>query len=312
MFMKLIKSFILIILCLFAITPVFAANASKKSAKPFNPVVHKTYDVETKDGFVIKAYVSYPKTRMNKYPVVILLHSLGENYTSFAGLENKLNYAGFATVGMDLRGHGKSVYTKTLRQRAWQYFKNDTYALYPSDVLYVMQYVKAKHKRFDFSDYAIIGSDIGANTGILVARVLPVKPKALVLFSPMMSIKGLYIPVAMTEIGLAPILAIASSTDALSISQQSKLAKFAQGNFDALNMPKGGMGMTLLKGYPELEYQITYWLKAYFKGRLTPITPASLAAAKAKAAAAKAAKAAKLKAEREAKLKKAGKSATKK
>lgn len=303
--MKLIKSFILIILCLFVALPVMSAP-TKKKAKPYNPVVHKVYDVETQDGFVIKAYVSYPKTRMNKYPVVVLLHSLGGYYGLYSGLERKLNYAGFAVVGMDLRGHGKSVYTKTLRQRAWQYFKNDTYAKYPSDVLYVMQYVKSKHKKLNFADYAIVGSDIGANTAVLVAKTLPVKPKALVLFSPMMSIKGLYIPVAMTEIGLTPILAIASSTDKLSIMEQNKLAKFAQGNFDALNMPKGGMGMILLKGYPELEYQITAWLKPYFKGRLTPITPASIAAAKAKAAAAKAAKAAKLKAAREAKLKKSG------
>lgn len=304
--MKLIKSFILIILCLFITAPVFAASASKKSAKPYNPIVHKVYDVESKDGFVIKAYVSYPKTRMDKYPVVVLIHSLGGYYGLYSGLERKLNYAGFAVVGMDLRGHGKSVYTGTLRQRAWQYFKNDTYAKYPTDVIYVMQYVKSKHKKLNFADYALVGSDIGANTAVLVAKILPVKPKALVLFSPMMSIKGLYIPVAMTEIGLAPILAIASSNDRLSITEQNKLAKFAQGNFDALNMPKGGMGMILLKTYPELEYQITAWLKPYFKGRLTPITPASIAAAKAKAAAAKAAKAAKMKARREAMLKKSG------
>lgn len=305
--MKLIKSFIFIILLAFLVQPALVGYTAQTTASKKDPYVFRTsFDVETKDkkGFVLKAYLSYPKTRMDRYPVVILLHSLGDSYMSFSGLEKKLNYAGFAVLGLDFRGHGRSVYTKSLRQRAWQYFHNDTYAMFPSDVITVMQVAKTKNKRLDFSDYAIVGSDIGANTAVLVAKSLPVKPKALVLFSPSMSIKGLYIPVAMTEIGLAPILAIASSTDRYSINEQKKLAKFAQGNFDALNMPKGGMGMSLLKGYPELEYQITYWLKPYFKGRLTPITPASIKAAKEKLAKLKAAKAARLKAAREAKLRK--------
>ena len=53
-----------------------------------------------------------------------------------------------------------------------------------------------------------------------------------------------------------------------------------------------------MKTYPELEYQLTAWLKPFFKGRLTPITPQSIAAAKAKAEAAKKARAAKAAARR--------------
>ncbi len=304
--MKLIKSFILTILFLLVLVPS-SANAAATTAEPLDKnIVYKKFDVETKDGFILKAYLSYPKTRLNRYPVIILLHSLGDNYSSFRNFEKKLNYAGFAVLGMDLRGHGKSVYTKTMRQRAWQYFKYDTFALYPTDVLYVIKDVQSKNKKIDFTNYAIIGGDIGANTAVLVARALTIKPKALVLFSPMMKFKGLYIPVAMTEIGLTPILAIASETDPTSMHEQSRLAKFAQGNFDVINTKKGGSGISLLKSYPELEYQLTMWLEQFFKGQITPINEQSLAAAKeilAAEKAAKAAKAAKAKADREAKLK---------
>jgi len=304
--MKLIKSVILFIFMFFVAMPSYSASAVNSATPTLDKnIVYKKFDVETDDGFILKAYLSYPKTRLHKYPVVILLHSLGDNYTSFSHFEKRLNYAGFAVLGMDLRGHGRSVYTKNLKQRAWQYFKYDTYALYPTDVLSVMKFIQSKYKKIDFSNYAIVGGDIGANTAVLVAKTLPIKPKALILFSPMMKFKGLYIPVAMTEIGLTPILALASETDKTSMTEQMRLAKFAQGNFDVINTPKGGAGISLLKSYPELEYQLTLWLIPFFKGQLTAITPESIAAAKAIAAAekaAKAAKAAKAKAAREAKL----------
>lgn len=291
--MEKFKYFIITILFVVLAIPAIAADKATTSKKAPAVVIKREYDVETKDDFVLKAYVSYPKTRLDKYPVVILLHSLGDNYSFYQPFAERLNNLGYAVVGLDLRGHGKSIYTKTLKQRSWQYFKNDKFAMYPSDVITVINYVKARNKCLDFTDYAIVGGDIGANTAVLVAKYLPVKPKALVLFSPMMNFKGLYIPVAMTEVGLCPILAIASKTDATSMQEQRKLAKFAQGNFDILNTTTGGMGATLMKSFPYMRVQITDWLAPQFKGRLTPITPQSIAAGKARFEAAKAAKKAK-------------------
>lgn len=291
--MERFKYFIITILFIVLAIPAIAADKATAKKKTPAVTIKRQYDVETNDGFILKAYLSYPKTRLDKYPVVVLLHSLGDTFSFYNSFAEKLNNLGYAVVGLDLRGHGKSIYTKNLKQRSWQYFKNDKFAYYPSDVITVMEHVKSKNKVLDFSNYAIIGGDIGANTAVLVARQLPVKPKALVLFSPMMNFKGLYIPVAMTEIGLCPILAISSKSDLNSMSEQIRLAKFAQGNFDVLNTIQGGTGAMLLKSYPYMRVQITDWMAPYFKDSLTPITPETLAIGKARYEAKKAAKKAK-------------------
>lgn len=225
----------------------------------------RTYDVETSDGHLLKAYLSYPKTKHKTYPTILMLHSLGYPSNYWQPLEDKFNQLGFAVLKIDFRGHGKSVYNKNFRMQHWTKYKNDTFMKYPKDVVEVIDYVKKQTKKADFNNWAIIGADIGANTAVLVAKKYPVKPKALVLISPSMTFKGLYIPVAMTEIGYTPILAMACEGDKYSMQEQEKLSKFAQGTFDILNTKSGGSGMLIIKKYPEMQSHIVNWINKYFK-----------------------------------------------
>ena len=88
--MKLIKLFILTIFMISSMMPSYAASATNSSTQVLDKnIVYKKFDVETSDGFILKAYLSYPKTRLNRYPVVILLHSLGDNYNSFSKFERR-------------------------------------------------------------------------------------------------------------------------------------------------------------------------------------------------------------------------------
>src|SRR5574344_1613158 len=100
--MNKIKSFILIILFMLIFATMSDVAAAKTAKKPPSTVTKRVYDVETKDGFVLKAYLSYPKTQLDSYPVVILLHSLGYNYSYYESFAKKLNNDGFAVLGMDL------------------------------------------------------------------------------------------------------------------------------------------------------------------------------------------------------------------
>jgi len=87
----------------------------------------------------------------------------------------------------------------------------------------------------------------------------------MILISPSMNFKGLYVPIAMTEIGTMPILSMVSKQDDYSIQEQKKLSKFAQGAFYAQNYPKGGMGMMMLKANPSMTKDIVSWLKTVVK-----------------------------------------------
>lgn len=264
------KNILFSVVCLLVISVLalcsLPVNAeTTKKAKPKKTYTEREYTVKTKDGHLVHAYLSYPKTKLKGYPTIIMLHSLGRSSYYWIPLQVKFNDLGFAVLRLDFRGHGKSVYSKTFHQKSWTKFKNTTFAKYPQDVIDTIQTIQKESRKADFNNYAIIGSDIGANTAILVAKQLPTKPKALVLMSPSMNFKSLYVPVALTEIGDTPILAISSKTDNYFMNEQQKLVKFAQGVFDVYNLEKGTADMLIIKQVPEAQPTIINWIVQYFK-----------------------------------------------
>jgi len=230
-------------------------------------VIKKDIEVQTKDLRVLKASVSYVKIDgLKKYPTVVLLHSLGYSSEDWGNLIPELNNAGYAVIAVDFRGHGKSIYNSSFQKRSWVYFKPKTYLRFPNDVMQILKQAQTDIKIVSLENMAIIGADIGANTAILVAKQLPQKqkPKTLVLISPTLSFKGLYIPLAMTDVQM-PILSMVSKKDAYCIQEQKKMSKFSQGGFYAQNYPNGGMGMLMLKSNPSMSQDIVKWIIRYLK-----------------------------------------------
>ncbi len=254
--MKLAKK-ILLLLVIF----VFAGTNA------YCKVVKSEIAFQTKDARVLKATISYVKIDgVKKYPTVVLLHSLGYSSEEWGKLIPELNNAGYAVVAIDFRGHGKSIYNSSFQKRSWTYFKPKTYLKFPNDVLQILKQAQVQSKQISLNNMAIIGADIGANTAILVAKQLPQKekPKTMVLISPTMSFKGLYVPLAMTDLNM-PILSMVSSKDRYCMGQQKELAKFSQGGFYAQNYPNGGMGMLMIKSNPSMSQDIVRWIVKYLK-----------------------------------------------
>lgn len=230
----------------------------------FAKAINKEIEVQTKDNHIIKATLSYNKTDgKTKYPTVVLLHSLGYSSLNWEKLIPVLNDAGFAVLAVDLRGHGKSVYNSNLQQKSWVYFSPKAYQKFPSDVVTIINEAAKQSKKVSLDNMAIVGADIGANTAILASKSLTKKPKALVLISPTMNFKGLYVPIVLSEIGTIPILSMASNQDKYSIQQEKNISKFSQGAFFVKNYSRGGMGMLMLKSNPTMPYDITKWLMKY-------------------------------------------------
>ena len=262
--MNLLKRISLLTLVIF----IFSSVGLKAfcAEKALTKVISKDIEVQTKDARIIKATLTYPKIEgITKYPTVLLLHSLGYTSGDWGNLIPYLNQSGYAVIAMDLRGHGKSTYNMNLQRKSWTYFTAKTYQRFPNDAVDILKQAQTVSKKLDMNNWAIVGADIGANTAVLTAKMYPKKPKTMVLISPSMNFKGLYIPIVMTEIGTMPILSMASEQDRYSLKEQKTLAKFSQGGFYAKNYSKGGMGMMMLKSNPSMALDITKWIGKYLK-----------------------------------------------
>lgn len=227
--------------------------------------VKKEVKAVASDGFNIEAVLTYPKIKTQKeFPTVILLHSLGYNSQWWEDLPNDLLVKGYAVLTIDLRGHGASVYNSKLTKNSWKNMKNSAYAKYPEDVLAVINKVKEENtKRVFFKNWAIVGADIGASTGVLAADLMPLHPKTIVMISPVVKAKGLYIPVSMAHLDGVDFLSISGTDDIMSKDAERYLIKFAQDEFATFTSESKTTGMMMLKNDPGLSKMISEWISEY-------------------------------------------------
>lgn len=240
---KVILFFItLLVLCVMTVNCSFAVGVSKKSSKADIDI-----EFQTKDNFLLHGKLALPKEKRAKYPLVVLLHSIGYSSKYWGNIQPQLVNAGFAVLSIDFRGHGASIYTAGFKKKNWLYMSDKSYLEYPTDILSFLVYVNDNYKNVSISHMAIVGADIGANTAILVADKLKIKPEVLVLISPSIKFKGLYTPIALANLGSTPIYVDVSAKDAYSKGQAAYLKRFAQGKFAIKAYPNGGIGMLMLK-----------------------------------------------------------------
>lgn len=252
------KRFVLSILALFLIF----TNSCVYGASNF---VQREIKTVAADGFNIKSTLTYPKSKTQKdFPTVVLLHSLGYNSQWWGNLQQDLLNRGYAVLAIDFRGHGKSIYNSKLARTSWKDMKNAAYAKYPDDVLRVIETVKEENvKRIFFNNWAIVGSNIGASAGVLAADKINMKPKAIVMISPVVETKGLYIPVSIAQLDNVDFLSITGTEDKDAKEAEAYLKRFAQNNFAEYVSPAKTSGMILLKNDPELSKIIAAWIHEY-------------------------------------------------
>ena len=141
---------------------------------------------------------------------------------------------------------------------------NSAYAKYPDDVVKVIDYVKTENtKKIFFNNYAIVGADIGASTAVLAADKISYKPKTIVMLSPVVKTKGLFIPVKMANLSNIDILAISGTDDVSGAESAEYLKKFAQAAFMTYTSEAKSTGMIMLKNDTSLAKIITSWINEY-------------------------------------------------
>ena len=254
------KRTIFIILSLFLVFMNSDVIASQQN------VMKKEYKAVSVDGFNIQGVLSYPKVKGQKeYNTVVLLHSLGYNSQWWGDLPRILLDKGYAVLAIDLRGHGYSVYNSKLAKVSWKSLTNNAYTKYPDDVIAMIDVIKEDNvKRDFFTNWAIVGCDIGASAGVLAADRLPEKPKTIVMISPVVKAKGLYIPVSVAQLGNTDFLSISSQSDLDSIKSSAYLKKFAQREFSELYSESKTSGNLMFKNDSKMSTVVAEWIGLYF------------------------------------------------
>ena len=252
------KKFLVIILTFFLIFINSAVEAAQSYTK-------KDLSVNAVDGFNLRATVTYPKVKgQQEFKTVVLLHSLGYNSQWWATLPDELLSRGYAVLAIDLRGHGKSVYNARLAKTSWKNLKNSGYAKYPEDILSIINSIVTENpKRVFFNNWAIVGADIGAASGIIAADKFPIDPKTIVMISPIVKSKSLYVPVSIAHLDATDFLAISGTGDNESKIVSKYLSKFAQAEYLDFTSESKSTGMLILKNDEGLAKMISEWIFEY-------------------------------------------------
>ena len=252
------RRIVLFILALFLIFINLSADAAIKT-------MQKEIEAVSVDGFNMKATLTYPKVKGQKeFQTIVLLHSIGYNSQWWADLPNDLLEKGYAILSIDLRGHGKSIYNAKLGKISWKNLKNSGYAKYPDDILSVINKVIEENTKIKFfNSWAIVGADIGASAGVLAADKMGNDPKTIIMISPVVQSKGLYIPVSIAHLETTDFLVISGTDDTDSKDAALYLSKFAQKEFSLFTSNSKTTGMLMLKNDEGLSKMLAEWISEY-------------------------------------------------
>lgn len=244
--------FFLVALCL----PSFAAT--------------KAFEYTAVDGFNMTGNIYLPNAPAGKkVPLVVLMHAIGSSKENWANLPDMITGKGYACLALDLRGHGQSVLNGKLKQRSWMYFTDANYAKYPKDILFAINAIKEQYgKKIDTNKIIFVGNNVGANTAVLAGSKLnrqggaPVK--SIVMISPALKIKNLYIPIELVNYGAHPILIFTNKNVKASYTEALEIKKYAQGKCELKALNSAGMGASLYKSTPSIKTDTLNWIVSIF------------------------------------------------
>lgn len=150
--------------------------------------------IQSDDGFKLHGWLEYPESEKKTYPVAVFAHQFGSDHSIWDELAKKLRDRGFATMLIDLRGHGKSIkkngktveivnefdmahieeaFDRSSRKVGFEHI--------PQDIAYWLDALGTK-ERLDMNRLVLFGSSLGG--GAILPLMLDYEPAAVVAISP--------------------------------------------------------------------------------------------------------------------------------
>ncbi len=154
----------------------------------------KEVKIESEDGFVMYGWLETPSKKAKSYPLALFAHQFGADHTIWNDLAKELQKKGYATLLVDLRGHGKSIMQKgaknevindvSLDHIAEAFEKSNKkvgFGNIPKDLALWLDYA-AKDTALDMKKLVLFGSSLGG--GAILPLMVSHEPVAIVSISP--------------------------------------------------------------------------------------------------------------------------------
>ncbi len=215
----------------------------------------------TKDG--VKLYGSYFQTGNPKDPAVVLLHMMPADRKSWYEFQKKLKDAGFQSLAIDLRGHGKSL-KKNDQEIDYKSFTDKEQQEKIFDVEASVDFFESKG--ILKQDISLVGASIGANLALWYQSENP-EIKASVLLSPGLDYRGVTTEDKIKKLSDDQFVLFASGGDKDSYSRETvkKLFEIKEAKKDLQIFEDAEHGTNIFKSHPEFEEYIINKLKEIYK-----------------------------------------------
>ena len=193
----------------------------------------------TEDG--VKISGNYFKPKQEHAPVFLLLHMMPSTKESWNQFAARLQENGFATLSIDLRGHGKST-DKNGSKLDYKEFEDHEHRESMKDIAAAKEFLRGQ-ANVDISRMAIAGASIGANLALWQASI-DKDVLLLILLSPGLNYRGIQAAqLAPGYYGPVNILASVGDTNAAQSSRElfeifpgDKELEIIKGNSHGTNM----------------------------------------------------------------------------
>ena len=152
----------------------------------------KEITITSNDGFVMHGWLDYPTQKKAQYPVVLLAHQFGADHTIWKEMAQEFNQKGYATLMVDLRGHGKSIMKNgtvikvsadidNIASAFEESKKSVGFEKITSDLSQWLTTLSSE-KEIDMHKLILVGSSLGA--GAIIPLMVEFEPIALIALSP--------------------------------------------------------------------------------------------------------------------------------
>jgi alpha-beta hydrolase superfamily lysophospholipase len=180
------------------------------------------------------------------HPGVILFHMLGSDRSVWEGFSQVLSQQGFASLAIDLRGHGDSGDEPDLQMAQ-------------ADLKAVWEYFSGSEDIAE-DQIALVGASIGANLALLLGADVA-QITGVVLLSPGLNYQGVVTDQAMLAYAGRPALIVASAEDSYSVNSSRTLQQLGGEAVELQLYRDAGHGTDMMAAQPELADLIIAWLK---------------------------------------------------
>ena len=152
----------------------------------------KEMTITSEDGFVMYGWLDYPTQKKAHYPIVLLAHQFGADHTIWKEMAQEFNQKGYATLMVDLRGHGKSIMKNGIATKVSADIDNIASAFEESRKSVGFEKITSDlsqwlntlsgEKEIDMHKLILVGSSLGA--GAIIPLMVEADPIALIALSP--------------------------------------------------------------------------------------------------------------------------------